>query len=235
MIEGSIEGLGRRHRDTGARFGPGSVAVRPQALGKIMFRRRRRSLVRWRVSRKAGAAAQARKGVRTTLARWGWEEDRTATALLVASEMVTNARVHTTGEVRMTLRRTRRGVRVTVFDTAAALPVRRSTGPARAGGFGLHILDTCTARWGVRRRRGGKIVWADIDASASRTARGPRRAPWAPRVSHMAATMWTVASSRPGLRPAARLRYVSSRARALRRGLPRRHTGMLWGAVSIAG
>jgi len=187
------------------------------------------------VSRRAGAAAQTRKGVRTTLARWGWEQDRTDTALLVASEMVTNARVHTDGEVRMTLRRTRRGVRVTVFDTAAALPIRRSTGPARAGGFGLHILDTCTARWGVRRRRGGKVVWADIDASASPKARGPRRTPWTPRVSNMAATAWTMASSRPGLRPAARLRHMPSRVRALRPRLPRRHTGMLWGAVSLTG
>lgn len=208
--------------------GRGVPAVRPQALGKIMFRRRQ-SLLRWRVSRTTGAFAQTRKTVRTALTRWGWEEDRTATALLVASEMVTNARVHTAGDVRLTLRRTRRGVRVTVFDTAAARPVRRAADPESEGGFGLHILDTCTSHWGIRERRGGKIVWADIDARVAPTLRASRLVSWVPGASTVAATLRIIALPRPGmLRPVALLR------RTRRGGLRRRHSGMLWGAASFA-
>jgi len=214
--------------------GRGVPAVRPQALGKIMFRRRQ-SLLRWRVSRTTGAFAQTRQTVRAALTRWGWDQDRTATALLVASEMVTNARVHTTGDVRLTLRRTRRGVRVSVFDTAAAKPVRRAADPEREGGFGLHILDTCTSRWGIRNHRGGKIVWADVDARVAPTVHASRLASLAPCASMAASTMRAITLPRPGGRQlAARLRHAPVRVRTRRRGLRRRHSGMLWGAVTLA-
>jgi hypothetical protein len=99
----------------------------------------------------------------TTLAGWGWDEDCVAAAVLVLSEILTNAQVHTDGDVVLILRRTGRGVRLSVTDTDARMPTRRDTGPEHEGGFGLHILDTITTGWGVRRRRGGKTVWADLD------------------------------------------------------------------------
>ncbi|MYS84762.1 hypothetical protein GTZ85_32230 [Streptomyces sp. SID5474] len=102
--------------------------------------------------------------MRSTLADWGWDEDRVASAVLVVSELLTNAQLHTDGEVVLTLRRTRRGVRLSVADTDPRMPTRRDTGPNHEGGFGLHILDTITTGWGVRTRRAGKTVWADIDA-----------------------------------------------------------------------
>jgi len=111
--------------------------------------------------------------VRTTLAGWGWDEDGVAAVVLVVSEMLTNAQVHTDGDVRLALRRTRRGVRLSVTDTDPRMPTRRDTGPEHEGGFGLHILDTLTTGWGVRAQRAGKSVWADIDAPRPDTGRRP--------------------------------------------------------------
>ncbi|MET7301780.1 ATP-binding protein [Embleya sp. NPDC005575] len=137
--------------------------------------RRRRSLVRWRVPRRAGASGRARSAVRTTLAGWGWDEDRVAPAVLVLSELLTNAQLYTDGDVGLSLRRTRRGVRLSVTDTDPRVPTRRDTGPEHEGGFGLHILDTITTGWGVRTHRAGKTVWADIDASSPAASHRPRR------------------------------------------------------------
>ncbi|WP_439678583.1 ATP-binding protein [Embleya sp. MST-111070] len=135
---------------------------------------RRRTLVRRRVPRRTGACAQARRYVRATLTDWGWNEDRVATAVLVLSEMLTNAQLHTDGEVILTVRRTARGVRLSVTDTDPRTPTRRDTGPEHQGGFGLHILDTITTDWGIRKHRGGKTVWADLVAPHPDARRHPR-------------------------------------------------------------
>ncbi|WP_406289382.1 ATP-binding protein [Embleya sp. NBC_00896] len=124
--------------------------------------------------RQTGASGRARKAVRTTLAGWGWDEDRVAPAVLVLSELLTNAQLHTDGDVALALRRTRRGARLSVTDTDLGMPTRRDTGPEHEGGFGLHILDTITTGWGVRTHRAGKTVWADIDAPRPDTRHRPR-------------------------------------------------------------
>ncbi|MGW9213031.1 ATP-binding protein [Embleya sp. NPDC055664] len=135
---------------------------------------RRRTLVRRRVPRRTGACAQARRAVRATLADWGWNEDRVAAAVLVLSEMLTNAQLHTDGEVVLAVRRTARGVRLSVTDADPRTPTRRDTGPEHQGGFGLHILDTITTDWGIRKHRGGKTVWADLVGPHPGARRHPR-------------------------------------------------------------
>ncbi|MYW05926.1 hypothetical protein GT354_48165 [Streptomyces sp. SID3343] len=144
--------------------------------------------------RQTGASRQARDAVRTTLAGWGWDKDRVAAVVLVVSELLTNAHLHTDGDVRLALRRTRRGIRLSVTDTDRRMPTRRDTGPEHEGGFGLHILDTITTGWGVRTHRNGKTVWADIDTPRS----GPSRRPWPARVRSR------VASARAALGPVRR-------------------------------
>ncbi|OPC77764.1 hypothetical protein B4N89_36370 [Embleya scabrispora] len=98
--------------------------------------------------------------------------------VLVLSELLTNAQLHTHGDVVLAMRRTRRGIRLSVTDADPRVPTRRDTDLERGGGFGLHILDTLTAEWGVRARRGGKTVWADIEGPVPEKAvtRAPARA-----------------------------------------------------------
>ncbi|GCE01250.1 ATP-binding protein [Embleya hyalina] len=139
--------------------------------------RLRRSLFRWRLPRQTGAAGRARDEVRAALAGWGWDEDRVATAVLVVSELSTNARLHTDGPIGLAVRRTRHGARLSVTDTDPRPPTRRDTGPRQEGGFGLHILDTIASRWGVRTHRAGKTVWADVDARDPAPRSRPAHAP----------------------------------------------------------
>ncbi|WP_439676784.1 ATP-binding protein [Embleya sp. MST-111070] len=135
-----------------------------------------RSLFRWRVPRQTGAAARARDEARTALAGWGWDEDHIATAVLVVSELSTNARLHTDGPIGLAIRRTMRGVRLSVTDTNPHPPTHRNTGPQHEGGFGLHILDTITTRWGIRTHRAGKTIWADLEAPHHNPHPWPARA-----------------------------------------------------------
>ncbi|OPC80881.1 hypothetical protein B4N89_07880 [Embleya scabrispora] len=155
--------------------------------------------------------------MRAALAGWGWDEDRVATAVLVVSELLTNARLHTDGPIGLTVRRTRHGVRLSVTDADPRPPARRDTGPHHEGGFGLHILDTITARWGIRTHRAGKTVWADLDAPH----RDARSRPWPARARSTAAV--ARAAFAAGSRTAAatarvRLPPTLRRARRARRG-----------------
>ncbi|WP_439674027.1 ATP-binding protein [Embleya sp. MST-111070] len=145
--------------------------------------------------RQTGASRLARNAVRTALANWGWDEDQVPAVVLVASELLTNAQLHTDGDVRLALRRTRRGIRLSVTDADPRMPTRRDTGLEHEGGFGLHILDTTTTRWGVRTHRAGKTVWADIDSSRPDVSRRP----WPVRARPKA--VWAVAALDRG-RPA---------------------------------
>lgn len=86
-------------------------------------------------------------------------------ALLVVSELVTNAVVHGGGMVTVRLRPTASGVRIEVADSGAGEPEVREAPPEgelRAGGYGLLIVDALSDRWGVEREGTAKTVWAHV-------------------------------------------------------------------------
>jgi serine/threonine-protein kinase RsbW len=88
-------------------------------------------------------------------------------ALLVASELVTNAVRHSQGTERDTLQvqvdRTDDQLRVSVQDPGGADCEARITKPAKpaSGGMGLRIVDELSSRWGSERRE-GYTVWAEV-------------------------------------------------------------------------
>ncbi len=92
--------------------------------------------------------------------------------MLVASELVNNAVVHSGGtpHQEIQVRASRRGSRLTVSVrdpgisglSAGAKP----NTDLRAGGWGLHIVEALCERWGEEREDGYR-VWADIDLSAA--------------------------------------------------------------------
>jgi hypothetical protein len=48
-----------------------------------------------------------------------------------------------------------------VTDPSRESPPRRDPGPLDATGRGLHVIDSCSRRWGWRLLDGrGKVVWA---------------------------------------------------------------------------
>lgn len=83
-------------------------------------------------------------------------------ALLVLSEVVTNAFVHAGGDVRLRAWTSAGGLRVEVDDGAAHLPARRDYAAMAGTGRGLQLVEELSDRWGVAPRPDGKSVWFEF-------------------------------------------------------------------------
>jgi anti-sigma regulatory factor (Ser/Thr protein kinase) len=103
----------------------------------------------------------------------GEPQDARQDALLVASELVTNAVRHAPGPplgVSLTLSPQRFVVAVT--DTSRHEPALRQVNSATTGGRGLHLVAASSHTWGVRLvHRNGKTVWAVLDRTGERHQR----------------------------------------------------------------
>ncbi|MFG2989363.1 ATP-binding protein [Streptomyces sp. NPDC048257] len=122
--------------------------------------------------------ARGRAFAREALKDWGWDgRDTAEDALLVVSELVTNASLHAGGCHELLLR-AGDVLRVEVYDGLGDLrrmvPVARPGGPGVPGGFGLHLVRRIADRWGAEATSHGKVVWADIDAERLRADRPGR-------------------------------------------------------------
>ena len=83
--------------------------------------------------------------------------------LVVVSELVTNAVVHTAAPGRVTVRWDGRRAVVQVDDADPSPPVLLEPVPA-IGGRGLLLVDRLSVAWGTDARPDGKSVWAALDA-----------------------------------------------------------------------
>ncbi|MFF3906217.1 SpoIIE family protein phosphatase [Streptomyces sp. NPDC001848] len=116
----------------------------------------------WTVWRVPEAVRHARRFTRRTLRSWDVPEE-TDTVLLVVSELVTNALVHTDGQVRLDLTLSNHRVRVAVADSSPRTPVKpTSIGWEATGGRGILLVEAMSDAWGTLPVSGGKQVWADI-------------------------------------------------------------------------
>lgn len=87
-------------------------------------------------------------------------------AMLVASELVTNAVRYGRPEITLALARTPRGIRIEVGDEGEALPLVSPMVPEsnRTGGRGLLIVASTASDWGIATHKAapGKTVWVEI-------------------------------------------------------------------------
>jgi anti-sigma regulatory factor (Ser/Thr protein kinase) len=112
---------------------------------------------RWELGRTIAAAGEARAHVlryRDTLGEDGWQRAR-----LLVSELATNAVRHGVGRIELRVTRTPTGLRFTVGDEGGRHPTPRT--PGDDGGFGLHLVDDLSDRWGHGTE--GTSVWFDVD------------------------------------------------------------------------
>ncbi len=88
-------------------------------------------------------------------------EDMTETALLLASELVTNAVRYGSEPIELDVCCTAEAdaVKVTVSDANPAPPVLRPGLPDAPGGRGLHLLSALSESWGLAHHDAGKSVW----------------------------------------------------------------------------
>ncbi|MET8808730.1 SpoIIE family protein phosphatase [Streptomyces sp. NPDC004546] len=117
----------------------------------------------WTVWRVPEAVRHARRFTRRTLRGWGVSPDTLDAALLVVSELVTNALVHTNGQVRLDMSLINHRLRLAVADASPRSPVKpTSIGWEATGGRGILLVEAVSVAWGTLPVSGGKQVWADL-------------------------------------------------------------------------
>ena len=114
------------------------------------------------------SVATARAFVRDTLQGWGYT-DVVDDAVVLTSELVTNAVVHAGTAADVLCLRTEDGVRVEVSDhyPEREVPLQSSGldfgSPDREGGRGLLLCAALASRWGVEYTPTHKHVWFQLD------------------------------------------------------------------------
>ncbi len=116
----------------------------------------------WRLPARDDAPARARALAAEILGAWGTAGDLRDNALLVVSELVTNAVRFATGPVTVRLIRSGHRLLCDVGDTGNGRPRLRHGGPLDDRGRGLLVVHKLTRRWGVRWTDTGKVVWAEV-------------------------------------------------------------------------
>ncbi|MER5451827.1 SpoIIE family protein phosphatase [Streptomyces sp. NPDC002764] len=120
----------------------------------------------WTVWRVPEAVGHARRFTRRTLRSWGVPAVNRDATLLIVSELVTNALVHTDGRVRLDLTLLDNRLRVAVSDASPRTPVKpTSISWDATGGRGILLVEAMSDTWGTVPVSGGKQVWAEIALS----------------------------------------------------------------------
>ncbi|MGI5136475.1 MULTISPECIES: SpoIIE family protein phosphatase [unclassified Streptomyces] len=114
------------------------------------------------------SVATARSFVRDTLQGWGFA-DIVDDAVVLTSELVTNAVVHAGTAADVLCLRSDHGVRIEVADRypEREIPLQTTAinmgGPDREGGRGLQLCAALAGRWGVEYTPTHKQVWFQLD------------------------------------------------------------------------
>lgn len=117
----------------------------------------------WTVWRVPEAVGHARRFTRRTMRAWGVPPQDIDAVLLVVSELVTNALVHTDGRVRLDLTLVNDRLRVAVADASPRTPVKPTSISWEAtGGRGILLVEAMSAAWGTVPVSGGKQVWSEL-------------------------------------------------------------------------
>lgn len=115
------------------------------------------------------SVGMARRKVRELLDLWNVGPDTCDNALLVTSELVTNALTHAASErvvSRLYLSAGRLYIEVEDENRGRTLPARRRPEPDEQCGRGLLLVGVLTSDWGVRDAPdgSGRVVWAELPA-----------------------------------------------------------------------
>jgi PAS domain S-box-containing protein len=91
----------------------------------------------------------------------GWH-DQVGTAVLLVSELVTNAIRHAQGPCALVVRLGDGAVELSVEDGDPQVPVARESRKLDESGRGLLLVGALADRWGVRAIPGGKAIWFSL-------------------------------------------------------------------------
>jgi anti-sigma regulatory factor (Ser/Thr protein kinase) len=109
------------------------------------------------------SAAQARGFVRSRLDNLDVPEPPREDAVLLTSELVTNALLHARSEIEVVVDSDGHRVRIEVRDRNSRLPVAPTVEVDATSGRGLFLVASLADDWGVDRRTDGKAVWFELE------------------------------------------------------------------------
>jgi anti-sigma regulatory factor (Ser/Thr protein kinase) len=92
----------------------------------------------------------------------GQPDEPTDTAILLTSELVTNAILYAPGPVRVVLTLEQDVIRVEVHDSSVVEPLSKSYDAEALTGRGLDLLGALSDSWGVDLSDSGKAVWFQL-------------------------------------------------------------------------
>ncbi|MFD4830405.1 ATP-binding protein [Streptomyces uncialis] len=130
----------------------------------------------WRFPRTFPTVGRSRHLLAGQLRYWKLPEDISETAVLLVSELVTNAvrhgRVPYWRDLVVRAEIVDDTLRVEVTDGSVSMPVTRRPGPGDESGRGLLLVETLAHDWGAFPRPYGigKTVWFELELSGT----GPR-------------------------------------------------------------
>ena len=111
------------------------------------------------------APGLAREAAREALSSWRLAH-LTDTAVLLVSELVTNAVLHARTDgagIALQLEVHGTWLRIEVHDADPRGPQPRTPAGLDESGFGFVLVDSLAGHWGVRETERGKAVWAELD------------------------------------------------------------------------
>ncbi|MER6528123.1 ATP-binding protein [Streptomyces sp. NPDC001508] len=110
------------------------------------------------------SARKVRLLVSSALALWGIAE-AAANAELIASELATNAIVHShSRNFQITIARPdATNVKILVSDTNREVPEFCGPDEYAVSGRGLNLVDQLSTKCGYDRKQWGKVVWAELE------------------------------------------------------------------------
>lgn len=116
-----------------------------------------------------GHGAHGAHGAHAENAENAGNEDMADVAELLASELVTNALIHTDHGAVVTATVAASTLRVEVRDFVAGLPVPRVPAAGLGtNGRGLLLVESLADAWGVRAQGVGKVVWFELHGPEGR-------------------------------------------------------------------
>jgi anti-sigma regulatory factor (Ser/Thr protein kinase) len=108
------------------------------------------------------SARAARVFTGDVLADDGVEASVIELAVLLVSELVTNAVVHAPGRISLTVHADAHWVRIEVEDQEPSPPLVRPATQDELNGRGLGVVDKLATDWGTQQRATHKVVWFEI-------------------------------------------------------------------------
>ncbi|MEU9238713.1 ATP-binding protein [Streptomyces shenzhenensis] len=177
-LAAAAEGPHRPSDATGVPTPPGGERLGrlpgPQGLGRFASGDRPAPLSRaFDLAPTPRAVGNARRSVGELLGMWGVSEEARDNAVLVTSELVTNAIVHSAGRrIVCRVHADADRIRIEVEDqngSIIALPAPRRARPDEQNGRGLFLVDALSLDWGVASapegRPSSRVVWAELSTA----------------------------------------------------------------------